>query len=87
MRSVGVRELKERTSEVLRWVREGREEIEVTYHGRAIARLLPVPESAPEVGELAAVWSDLDRVAAEIGARWPGGVGAADSVAEGRREL
>ncbi len=87
MRSIGIRELREHTSQVLRRVREEGEEYLVTYHGRAVARLIPV--SAPEVDleELAAVWSDLDRLADEIGARWPAGVAAADAVREGRREL
>jgi len=85
--SVGIRELKEQTSQILRRVRENGEEVEVTYHGRVIARL--VPASAPELdaADLSAVWTDLDRLAAEIGARWPSGVTAADAVSEGRREL
>src|SRR2546428_644334 len=42
MRSIGVRELKQHTSQVLRRVRAKRERIEVTYRGRAVARLIPV---------------------------------------------
>ena len=87
MLSVGIRELKEQTSQILRRVREDGEEIQVTYHGRVVARL--VPASAPQPGptDLSAVWTNLDRLAAEIGARWPSGVTAADAVSEGRREL
>lgn len=84
MPAVGVRELKEHTSRVLRRVREGRGTIDVTYRGKVVARLVPVDE-APR--DLAAYWTDIDRLAAEIGARWPAGVSASDAVAEGRREL
>lgn len=86
MRSIGIRELKARTSEVLRRVRERREEVAVTHHGRVIARVVPV---APERRRRrpAAAWSTLDRVAREIGARWPKGWSAARAVREGRRNL
>ena len=87
MRSVGIRELKEHTSQVLRRVREDGEEIHVTYYGRVIARLIPVTQSRPVPTDLTAVWADLDRLAAEIGARWPADVTAAEAVSEGRREV
>ena len=59
MRSVGVRELKERTSQVLRELQASGEEIEVTHHGRVVARLVPglscsfsaVYSRASEIGE------------------------------------
>jgi len=86
MRTVGVRELKERTSQVLRDLREGGEEIEVTHHGRVVARLVPV-RRVPARRRTAAAWSTLDRVAREIGARWPKGRSAAAAVREGRRDL
>ena len=87
MRSVGVRELRERTSEIIRWVRDEGQEVEVTYYGRAVARLVPVPPGLPDETERASVWADLDQLAAEIGARWPEGITAVEAVAEGRREL
>ena len=85
MRSIGIRELKEQTSRVLRQVRENAEVVEVTYRGRAVARLIPVRPRKSPPGEAAAVWSDLDRLAAEIGTAWPKGHSAADTVREGRR--
>ena len=42
MREVGVRELKQHTSEVLRRVRESKEVIAITRWGQVIARLVPV---------------------------------------------
>ncbi len=86
MHSIGVRELKEHTGEILRRVREQGEELEITYHGRAIARLIPI-RSTPAPANLTPVWADLDRLAVEIGARWPAGVTATEAVSEGRREL
>jgi len=85
VKSVGVRELKENAGKVLRRVREGQEAIEITYHGRAIARLVPVPPAKAEPKKLAKIWSDLDRLSEEIGARWPKGVSAVSAVREQRR--
>ena len=45
MRSVGVRELRERTSQILRDVAEKGENIQVTYHGRVMAHLVPPPKA------------------------------------------
>ena len=90
MEAVGVRELKEQTSQILRRVREGRETIAVTYRGKVVARLVPVEEPAVvqvDQVEFARIWADMDRLVAEIGARWPEGLSAADAVSEQRREL
>ncbi|HID63109.1 MAG TPA: type II toxin-antitoxin system Phd/YefM family antitoxin, partial [Anaerolineae bacterium] len=48
---IGVRELRQRTSEVLRKVREERAEYIITYQGRPTAILLPL---------------DADRIEAEL---------------------
>jgi len=87
MRAVGVREFKEHASRVLRRVRERGEEIEVTRHGRVVARLIPVSRERRPSRASAGVWSTLDRVAREIGARWPKGRSAVNAVREGRRDL
>lgn len=87
MVSVGVRELRDHVSKLLQQVRDQGEVIEITYHGEAVARLVPVKPAHVEPAEMAAVWSDLDQLAAEIGASWPEQVSAADAVAEDRREL
>jgi prevent-host-death family protein len=87
MRSVGVRELKERTSEILRRVRDQGEEVEITHHGRPVARLVPVTRARPSNEDLEAVWSELDRLAEEISAKWPDGISAVDAVREERRDL
>ncbi|MGH7301489.1 MAG: type II toxin-antitoxin system Phd/YefM family antitoxin [Candidatus Rokuibacteriota bacterium] len=87
MPAIGVRELKEHTSQVLRRVRQRGEEIDVTHHGRVIARLVPVRRERPRPRASAAVWSTLDQVAREIGAHWPKGHSAAKAVRDERREL
>ena len=85
MRQVGIRELKQRTSDILRRVRQGRESVDITYRGRVVARLVPVEEAPRKRAEAAAVWAEMDQLAAEIGARWPAGLPAEEAVAEQRR--
>jgi prevent-host-death family protein len=82
MVTVGVRELKQQTSELIRRVRERGDEIRVTHHGKVVARIIPV---APTSEDAARAWDDLDRLAAEIGKRWPKKVSAAQAVSEARR--
>ena len=64
MRSVGVRELRQRASELLRLVAGG-ETIEVTDRGRPVAVLAPVPGGSPldqlrASGEVTPGEGDLD---------------------------
>lgn len=88
MQAVGIRQLKQQTSEILRRVREDGETIEVTHRGRVVARLVPAgPPSSASAAEFSRIWADMDQLAAEIGARWPAGLSAADAVSEDRREL
>jgi prevent-host-death family protein len=63
MASVGVRELRQRASELLRRVAAG-ETIEVTDRGRPVALLTPVPEAGPlerlrAAGEVTTLSGDL----------------------------
>ena len=87
MAAVGVRELKQQTSKILRRVREEGEIIEITYHGEAIARLIPVNRPAAAERDMGAIWADLDQLRAEISAKWPEGVSAVDAIRDVRREL
>jgi prevent-host-death family protein len=64
MTSVGVRELRQRASELLRLVEQG-ETIEITDRGRPVARLGPVPTGTPlqqmrVAGEIEAASGRLD---------------------------
>lgn len=63
MASVGVRELRQRASELLRRVAGG-ETIEITDRGRPVALLAPIPETGPlerlrAAGELSTPRGDL----------------------------
>ncbi len=67
MASVGVRELRQRASELLRRVEAG-ETIEVTDRGRPVALLTPVPDAGPlerlrAAGEVSAASGDLGGLA------------------------
>jgi prevent-host-death family protein len=88
MKTLGVRELKERISEILRMVEEEGETVEVTKRGEVIARLVPVRKPQRPVEQANdIVWTDLDRLSAEISAHWPADVSAVEAVRDVRREL
>lgn len=64
MASIGIRELRQRASELLRRVARG-ETIEVTDRGRRVAILSPAPEGSPldrlrALGEIEPATGDLD---------------------------
>jgi prevent-host-death family protein len=64
MTSVGVRELRQRASELLRMVERG-EVIEITDRGRPVAQLTPLPGGSPleqlrAAGEIDPASADLD---------------------------
>lgn len=66
MTSVGVRELRQRASELLRRVAAG-ETIEVTDRGRPVALLAPLPQASPlarlrDTGEVEPATADLDEL-------------------------
>jgi prevent-host-death family protein len=84
-RSIGVRELSNGASRILRRVREKGETVDITYRGEIIARIIPAkpPKVDPKV--MGAIWADMDRVAEEIGQRWKQGMSAAEVVSAGRR--
>lgn len=64
MVSVGVRELRQRASSLLRLVESG-ETVEVTDRGRPVALLTPIPEGSPlermrVAGDVESATADLD---------------------------
>lgn len=87
MMEIGVRELKQRASDILRRVREHNETIAITYRGRVVARLVPAEDVKGRNAEASAVWAEMDELAEKIGALWPQGVSAVEAVREQRREL
>ncbi|HEX9438386.1 MAG TPA: type II toxin-antitoxin system prevent-host-death family antitoxin [Roseiflexaceae bacterium] len=87
MQTIGIRELKERASEILRQVREERATFDVTYRGRVVARLAPVEQAENNIAESLRLLGELDRIANEIGAHIEGEVDAVEMVRDVRREL
>ena len=85
MGEIGIRELKQHTSEIVRRVRQEKESFVITYRGRVVARLVPVEEAGRKRAEAAAVWVEMNQLATEIGAHWPAGLSAEEAVAEQRR--
>lgn len=96
MPTVGIRELKNNTSRIIRAVREGKAKYVVTHRGEAVAVILPVDEAAraklearmlAEAREHADYWARLDALAAEIDAAWASEKTAVELVEEQRRDL
>ena len=85
--SVGVRQLKQQASNLLRRVRERGEVVSITYRGKVVARLIPVANENERLAETSRVWAELDALADEIAAHWPEGKSAAEAVQEQRRDL
>ncbi len=85
MRAVGIRELKQRTSAILRRVRDQGDVVEITYRGRAVARLVPLAQQGGDVpAPSRKVWDELTEA---IASRWPRATSALDAVREQRRDL
>ncbi len=88
MKTIGVRELEEHISEILHQVQETGEIVDVTNDGEIIAHLVPVSTAQLPAEVLGgAVWTDLDRLRAEIAAHWKGSTNAVDALRDVRREL
>jgi len=81
MAEVGIRELKNRASEIIRAVREERVEYVITYRGQPVARLVPV--TAEEDDEQA--WQELEWLSQEISAQWRSDKSAVELLTEMRR--
>jgi prevent-host-death family protein len=82
--TVGVRELKQQASELIRLVRETGSQVQVTHRGKVVALLIPVAPSKNKHPKNRS-WANLDSLATEIGARWPNDVSASQAVSESRR--
>jgi prevent-host-death family protein len=78
---IGVRELRQKTSEVIRRVREDGDEYVVTYQGRPVAIILPLDAERAEeemvtAGRKALLgnWQRYEQLADAIRAAWPAGM-------------
>jgi prevent-host-death family protein len=81
MVEIGIRDLKNRASQILRAVREGQAEYVITYRGQPVARLVPV--AGPQDSERA--WQELERLSQEISAHWRSDQSALELLAQVRR--
>ena len=87
MKKVGVRELKQRASEIVREVREAGASYEVTHRGRVVARLVPAMESAPEPFDVEKWSAEVDALGEEIAKKWPKGLTAVEAMREDRSRI
>jgi len=92
MSLIGVRELREQTSEVIRRVREDRAEYVVTYQGRPVAIILPLDVERAEREMVQASkkavldnWERYERLAEELRRDWPVGLSTQDVIDSIRR--
>ena len=92
MSLIGVRELREQTSEVIRQVRENRAEYVVTYQGRPVAIILPLDTERAgaemvKAGRNAILgnWERYEQLAEEIRRAWPSGLSTQDLIDAVRR--
>lgn len=92
MSLIGVRELREQTSEVIRRVREDLAEYVVTYQGRPVAIILPLDAERAEremaqAGKKAVLsdWERYERLAEELRRAWPADVSTQDLIDSIRR--
>jgi prevent-host-death family protein len=94
MPRVGVRELKDKTTEILKHVREDGAEYVITYHGRPVAVLLPVDKGWLEAETQRAietvtpgegVWAELEALRQEIDRSWRSEKTAVELISEQRR--
>ena len=79
--------IKERTSEILRRVREEGATFDVTYRGRVVARLAPAQQTKDEIAESLLLLDELEQIGVEISKHLEGPVDAVEIVRDVRRDL
>ena len=96
MANIGIRELKNQATEILRTVREESVEYIVTYRGEPVALLLPLDKTAQQFQNVEninrpkpsqALLAELEELRQRIGKAWKTKLTAAEAVAEQRRRL
>ncbi len=88
MPTVGVRELKNNATRIVRAVREESAQYVVTVNGQPVAVLRPytaADEAAVRAEEVEDYLARLDQLAAAVSAAWRADVSAVEAVAEQRR--
>lgn len=87
MRSVGIRELKEHTTEILTRVRDEGQPIDITYRGEVIARIVPVGRTEAQRAQARQTLQSMEALIAEIAALNLPPTDAGAIMDEERREL
>ncbi|MBC8445877.1 MAG: type II toxin-antitoxin system Phd/YefM family antitoxin [Chloroflexi bacterium] len=92
MSLIGVRELREQASEVIRRVRQDRAEYVITYQGRPVAIILPLDAERAEKEMVQASkkavlgsWERYERLAEELRRTWPADLPTQDVIDSIRR--
>lgn len=85
MPTIGIRELGQHTSRIIRRIEERGETIAITRHGETVAILIPPQKSVPETN-LTALFQEMDNLIGEISADMPPVVDVQDIMNELRRE-
>lgn len=94
MYTVGIRELKNEASGILRAVREEHAEYIITHHGRPVAVILPVEDTERDLATESIVaaareredfWARMEALRAEIDANWRSDKSAVELITEQRR--
>jgi prevent-host-death family protein len=92
MSLIGVRELRQQTSEVIRRVREEKAEYVITYQGRPVAILLPLDAEQAEKemvqaskGAVLDNWERYELLAEELRRTWPADLSTQDLIDAIRR--
>jgi prevent-host-death family protein len=84
MAAVGIRELKAHTSDVMRRVEAG-ETIDITNHGRIVARIVPPALTREEIEQSLALLDEMEHQAQAID--WPQSSSVDQIMQDLRREL
>ncbi len=84
MKTVGIKELKAHTTEILQEVALGGEKVAVTHYGRVLAHIVP-PTRARTPEEMARLQAEVERIREAVARAHPGPVDAVELVREGRR--
>ena len=81
---IGIRELKSRTSEVVRAVKEERARYVITQRGKPAALIIPV-DAAPPEKSADEVWERLMKIGEELSKGWQSEKSAVEILSELRR--
>ena len=85
MAEIGIRELKTHASEILKSVRDAGARYTVTYRGRPIGVLLPLPPTPRNAPESIDAWEEFARLREQVSRRWQSPLSSVELLSEMRR--